>query len=178
MLNDDKNDYNNSNREWVRERASERTSTGDAFRVRCNADFPSITFYYLFFFSTIFFWNIFEHSCAQRTDSSTCMGTFLRETWALCASFEILLCCKIRCQSVSGNNITLLCWHKFFRSCTPHFSAAPFLANNSNATSDSFLLIEFVLLCAIVVLRFYFKFRPYFFHFLLFFVLIVFLLFY
>lgn len=78
MLNDDKNDYNNSNWESDRARSAERerVCTGDAFRERCNADFPSITFYYLFLFfafsflfPSIYFFNILRHSFAQRARS-------------------------------------------------------------------------------------------------------------
>lgn len=105
--NDDKNDYNNA--------------TGDASRTTA----PARTGFFLH-------GSVQVMVLAFARFGSVCVYVRL----ALCASVRILLCCKSRCQSVSGNN-ALLCWHIF--------------PSNSSATSNSVLLIEFVLVLLLYI---------------------------
>lgn len=86
----------------------------------------------------LFFFLCFDSACSLSRSFVWLLGWLV-----LCASVEILLCCKSRCQSVSGNN-TLLCWHIFPTIPVPR--AIPFCWLNSCLYFASFLFVFFFLI--------------------------------
>lgn len=84
---------------------------------------------------------------------------FCGRRWALCASYEILLCCKIRCQSVSGNSfadtiffcsVSALSTSRLVSLCSTFFP-------NNPERHKRFLFVDWIraLMRAIVVLRYF-----------------------